>query len=261
MLGWEALFIVLAIPTALLIVSTLRLPNPDRGTMIDAELARESEAQGAVPFAEARRQLFGIRALKRLYLGGFLLGFGVFPIAIFTVFFFENVFDFDSFGLGIVTAVSGLGLFAGLLLGERMVSRGDLENPGRLATLTGLNFMLAGIGLLLMAVSPFSGLAILFVFVTNMGFSGYLPAYLPLIAMIVPPKVRTQAFGYSLILVACGGVLSAVILGNLGDSVGYRMAIAIMSGIVLLAGLVGTTARRFVAQRRRQRREVAQRRP
>jgi ABC-type branched-subunit amino acid transport system ATPase component/predicted MFS family arabinose efflux permease len=247
LLGWEALFIVLAIPTALLIVSALRLPNPDRGTMIDAELARESEEQGAVSFAEARRQLFGIRALKRLYLGGFLLGFGVFPIAIFTVFFFENVFDFDSVGLGIVTAVSGVGLFAGLLLGERLVSRGDLANPGRLATLTGLNFMLAGIGLLLMAASPFSGLALILVFVANVGFSGYLPPYLTLIAMIVPPKVRTQAFGWSLILVACGGLLSAVILGNLGDSAGYRVAIAIMAAIVVFAGLVGTTARTFVA--------------
>ena len=245
-LGWQALFIVLAVPTALLIGSTLRLPHPHRGATIDAELAAEGEQQGGVPFTEARRQLFAIRSLKRLYLGGFLLGFGVFPLASFTIFFFENVFDFDSGLLGVVTAVSGVGLFAGLIVGERAVARYALADSGKLAALTGASFVLAGVGLLLMAISPFAVVAIAFVFVTNIGFSGYLPPYLTLISRIVPPKVRTQAFGYSLILVACGGVLSAVIFGNLGDSQGYRMAIAIMAGIVVLAGVVGSTASKFV---------------
>ena len=246
-IGWQALFIVLALPTALLIVSTLRLPHPDRGARIDAELAAESEAQGGIPFAEARRQLFSIRSLKRLYLGGFLLGFGVFPLGSFTIFFFENVFDFGPFQRGVVTFVSGAGLFVGLFVGERAVARFAGSESGRLATLTGAAFMLGGGGLLLMAVSPFAGLALAFVFLANIGFSGYLPPYLTLIAMIVPPKVRTQAFGYSLILVAAGGLLSAVIFGNLGDSAGYRLAIALLSALVVLAGLVGTTASRFVA--------------
>ena len=245
--GWQVLFIVLAIPTALLIVSTLRLPHPARGVMIDAELAAESEAQGGVPFAEARRQLFSIRSLKRLYLGGFLLGFGVFPLAAFTIFFFENVFDFGPFQRGIVSFISGAGLFAGLFVGNWAVTRYVGEKAGRLASLTGLAFMLGGVGLLLMAISPFAALALVFVFIANIGFSAYLPAYLTLIAMIVPPKVRTQAFGYSLILVAAGGLMSAVIFGNLGDSAGYRVAIALLSGIVVVAGLVGTTASGFVA--------------
>ncbi len=246
-LGWQSLFVLLAIPTALFIVSTLRLPHPNRGTMIDAELAAESEAQGGIPFAEARRQLFGIKALKRLYLGGFLLGFGVFPLASFTIFFFENVFDFNPTQRGVVTFVSGAGLFVGLFVGERAVARFATEDSGRLATLTGYGFILGGAGLLLMAISPIAVIALVFVFLANIGFSAYLPAYLTLIVMIVPPKVRTQAFGWSLILVAAGGLLSAVIFGNLGDSQGYRLAIALLSGIVILAGLVGATARRFVA--------------
>ncbi len=246
-IGWQALFVVLAVPTALLIVSTLRLPHPARGVKIDAELATEAEAQGGVPFSEARRQLFGIKSLKRLYLGGFLLGFGIFPLAQFTVFFFENVFDYGAVGRGLVSALSGVGLFVGLLVGNGAVSRYVGEKTGRLATLTGLAFMLGGAGLLLMAVSPLAPIALVFVVVANIGFSAYLPPYLTLIAMIVPPKVRTQAFGYGLILPAAGGLLSAVIFGNLGDSAGYRVAIALLSGIVALAGLVGTTASRFVA--------------
>jgi branched-chain amino acid transport system ATP-binding protein len=245
-IGWQALFILLALPTALLIVSTLRLPHPDRGVMIDAELAAEAEAQGGIPFSEARRQLFTIKSLKRLYLGGFLLGFGVFPLAQFTIFFFENVFDFGPFQRGVVSAISGVGLFAGLFVGNWAVSRYVGQETGRLASLTGLGFMLGGAGLLLMAVSPFAPLALVFVFVANIGFSSYLPPYLTLIALIVPPKVRTQAFGYSLILVAAGGLLSAVLFGNLGDSQGYRLAIGMLSCIVVVAGLVGATAARFV---------------
>jgi branched-chain amino acid transport system ATP-binding protein len=251
LIGWQALFIVLAIPTALLITSTLRLHHPMRGVTVDAALAAEADAQGGVPFTEARRQLFGIKSLKRLYVGGFLLGFGVFPLASFTIFFFENVFDFGPFARGLVTFISGAGLFAGLFIGERAVARYVGDKTGRLASLTGLAFVLGGVGLLLMAISPWAALALVFVFIANIGFSAYLPPYLTLIAIIVPPKVRTQAFGYSLILVAAGGLLSAGIFGNLGDSQGYRLAISLLSGIVVLAGFVGMTASAFVEADRR----------
>jgi ABC-type branched-subunit amino acid transport system ATPase component len=123
---------------------------------------------------------------------------------------------------------------------------------GRYATLTGLSFVLAGVGLLLMVVSPWSGPSLLLVFVTNIGFSAFQPAYYTLVALIVPPQVRTQAFGYSLILIAAGGLLSAGIFGNLGDSNGYRVAIGLLSLIVAFAGLIGVTAARFVAGDKRQ---------
>ena len=100
MFDWQLLFILLAIPTGLLILSTLKLRHPLRGETVDAELAAESAAHGALPFGEARRQLFGIKALKRLYIGGFFLGWGLFPLASFTVFFFENEFDFGTAEIG-----------------------------------------------------------------------------------------------------------------------------------------------------------------
>jgi len=252
LLGWQALFVLLAIPTALLILATLRLPHPLRGVTVDAELAAESESQGGLPFAEARRQLFSIRSLKRLYLGGFLLGFGLFPLASFTIFFFEEVYDFSATQRGLVAFLSGAGLAVGLVVGQAIVARTGDRGPGFLATLTGLSFVLAGAGLALMAVAPFALASLVMVFVANVGFSAYQPAYFTLIALIVPPRVRTQAFGYSLILIACGGLLSAGIFGNLGDSAGYRIAISLLAAIVAAAGFIGVTAARFVEGDRQQ---------
>ena len=121
------------------------------------------------------------------------------------------------------------------------------DGSGRLASLTGLSFVLGGLGLAAMAVSPWSGLALAMVFVANVGFSAFQPAYYTLVALIVPARIRTQAFGWSLILIAAGGLLSAGIFGNLGDEQGYRVAIGVLSLIVAFAGAVGVTAARFVA--------------
>jgi ABC-type branched-subunit amino acid transport system ATPase component/Na+/melibiose symporter-like transporter len=245
-LGWQPVFLILAIPTGLLILRTLSLPHPLRGSQQDEDLAAEAEAQGGVPFAEARRQLFGIKSLRRLYVGGFLLGWGLFPLASFTIFFFENEYDFNEAQRGLVTLVSGAGLFAGLFVGLWAVRRFADGRPGRLATITGLSFVLAGLGLALMTASPWSGPSLLMVFVANIGFSAFQPGYYTLVALIVPARVRTQAFGYSLILLAAGGLLSAGIIGNLADSSGYRTGIGILSVIVAIAGLVGITSSKFV---------------
>jgi branched-chain amino acid transport system ATP-binding protein len=244
--GWQPVFVILAVPTGLLILRTLALPHPFRGAQQDLELAEEADARGGIPFAEARRQLFGIRSLKRLYLGGFFLGWGLFPLAGFTIFFFENEYSFNEAQRGLVTFVAGAGLAAGLFVGQWAVTRFASGRPSRLASLTGLSFVLAGLGLALMVASPWSGPSLLMVFIANIGFSAFQPAYYTLVAMIVPAQVRTQAFGYSLIIIACGGLLSAGIFGNLGDSSGYRMAIGILSLIVAFAGAIGVTSARFV---------------
>lgn len=161
-LGWEWAFILLAIPTFLLLSSLIGLREPHRGESLDADLAAQLAKTGdAVPFAEARRQLFAVRTLRRLWIGSFFLGVGVLPIGQFLSLFFEEVYDFGPFGRGFVQFVFGAGTVVGLFAGAELAERATREgNRPRLATITGLSFVLFGGGLILMAGAPWAPLSL-----------------------------------------------------------------------------------------------------
>ena len=244
-MGWRWAFILLAIPTFLLLASLTRLREPKRGESIDAALAEEAAGQ-QVAFGEARRQLFAIRTLRRLWVGSFLLGVGSLAIGQFVSLFFEEVYGFGPRGRGFVQFVFGagavLGLFIGGRLAQRAMSSGELQ---RLALITGFSFVAGAIGLVLMAVAPWSGLSILFAFLLAAGFASYQPAYFPLVGLVAPPQVRAQSFAWSILFVGSGGVFGLIFF-NLGDEQGYRLAISLLAIVIVIAGFVGASSSRFV---------------
>jgi ABC-type branched-subunit amino acid transport system ATPase component/predicted MFS family arabinose efflux permease len=250
-ISWQTLFIVLAVPTAIFILAMAKLREPLRGETIDPELAAQQADGPAIGFAEARRQLFGIRSLRRLYIGAGLLGFGLLPLGGFIAFFFEDVYGFSTFQRGITTFVYGAGSTLGLVVGQRLASKVE---PGsrELATLTGYSFGAGGIGLLLMALAPWAPVSVALLFISGVGFGAYIPAYFPLLSVIVPPRVRTQAYGYSLIIIGVGGVCGAVLMGGLGESQGYRLGIGVTATIIASSGLIAMSAGRFVSRDREQ---------
>ncbi len=250
-ISWQALFIVLAIPTAAFILSMARLREPLRGESVDAELAAEQAGEASVGFGEARRQLFGIQSLRRLYIGLCLLGFGLLPLGGFIAFFFEDVYAFSTFQRGITTFVYGAGSTVGLVVGQRLASKVEPGSP-TLARITGGSFTTGGLGLLAMALAPWAPLSVALLFVSGIGFGAYIPAYFPLISVIVPPRIRTQVYGWSLIIIGVGGVAGAVLMGGLGESSGYRIGIGVTASIISASGLIATSSARFVDRDREQ---------
>ena len=246
LIGWQWAFILLALPTFFLLTGLIRLPEPRRGASIDEGLAEQAEAEGAVPFSEARRQLFAVRTLRRLWVGSFLLGVGYLAIGQFISLFFEKEYGFNAVGRGGVQVVFGAGAVAGLFIGERFATKAmsAFDTP-RLAVITGMSFVAGAIGLVLMAIAPWSFLSVTFAFVVAAGFAAFQPAYYPLVGLVAPPKVRSQAFAWSILFVGLGGVASLFLFG-IGDEQGYRLAIAILAGVIAVAGFVGASSRTFV---------------
>lgn len=258
LLGWRPMFLLLAIPSVLLIGAAKALPEPRKksGSLTD-ELADELSSEAAdgaevgtaereVSFGEARRILFAIPAMKRLYAGSFLLGFGFLTIGAILALFFEDIYDFSPTQRGVVAFLAGAGTLVGLEIGQRMASKamatGRFDN---LAVITGLSFMVGAVGLILMAVTPFAAGSVFFSVVASAGFSAFQPAYYPLVGMITPTRIRTQAYGWSLILVGSGGFIGAIVVGGLAEG-SYRSATAFLSLIVAAAGAIGVSARKFV---------------
>ncbi len=244
--SWEWAFILLAVPTFLLIIAAAKLREPVRGQSIDEELANRIAGEGAVSFGEARRQLYNVRTLRRLWTGGLFLGVGWIPIGTFLSLFFENVYDYSSTQRGLVTFLENAGVAAGLVLGGYLASRVTRKGATQhLATITGLSFVGFAVGLIFMAIAPWAPASVGFATLAAVGIGSFQPAYFTLVGLVSPPRVRSQAFAWAVLYVGLGSILSIPLVA-IGDSEGYRLAIGILAGIVAVAGLIGTSAFRFV---------------
>ncbi len=245
--GWEWAFILLSIPTFLFIIAAAKLREPIRGQSIDMELAEKIHStEGTVPFGEARRQLYNVRTLRRLWTGALLLGVGWVPIGAILSLYFENVYNYDSAERGIVTFLENAGVALGLLIGgylaTRVVKNGATQH---LATITGLSFVGFAVGLLLMAVAPWAGASVAFATLGAVGIGSFQPAYFTLVGLVAPPRIRSQAFSWAVLYVGAGSI-GSIFLIQFADNEGYRLAVGLLSGIIALAGMIGVTAFRFV---------------
>ena len=244
-LSWRWAFILLAIPTFILLTSLLKLREPRRGESINAELAAQAESEESPSFAEARRQLFAVATLRRLWVGSFFLGIGL-SIAQFLSLFFVEVYGWGPLGRGLAQFTLGAGVITGLVIGGRLSSQAlERGDPPRLAKITGFSFVAFAVGLVLMAIAPWAPLSLAISFFALIGYGSYQPAYFPLVGLVAPPRVRAQAYAYAILFVGIGGILSISLFG-LGDAQGYRLALSVLAVFIALAGVAGVSSSRFV---------------
>ena len=246
-LGWRPVFLLIAVPTLALALMAGRLREPVRGATVDLDVAARLADQEPVAFGEARRQLFAVRTLRRLWLGSFFMGLAVIPIGQLLTLFFEDVYGFSATERGAVSFVLGAATVVGLVLGERLASRAVQGDAARLPVIVGGSFALFGVGLLLLGAAPFAWASLAFGAVGIIGIGSFQPAYYALVGLVAPPRVRGQAYAWALVIVGLGGLLSAVVAG-IGDSTSYRVAMITLAPLLVVFGGVQATARSFVTR-------------
>ena len=248
---WQAAFWILAIPTAIFVfMAIVRLREPKRGESIDADLAAQSEADDEpTPYGEARRQLFAIKTLRRLWLGAFFLGVGALQIGNILGIYFDRVYDVGPVGRGMVQLLFGAGNLIGLLFGARLAGRASEDGRlNRLAVITGLSFVQFAGGLVLLGAINWVVMGYISAFVLSLGIGAYQPAYYALVGLVSPPKIRAQAYAWAILIYGCGG-LAFILLVGVGDddsSTRLRVVVMVLAGIVATAGMIGASAQRFV---------------
>ena len=252
--GWRMTFVLLAIPTWVLLLFVLRLREPPRGRTIDEDLAVAAEAAGErVPLGEAYRSLAAVGTLKRLWGAAFFLGAAVIPIATIFAFFYEQVYGMDDPGpagragvMALFSAGGILGLYVHGHVASRAVTlHGDIS---RLTTYGGRTLIGFGAALALMAIAPVLWLSLVFTFIAGVFGLGFQAYNSPLIAATSPPRLRSQAFAYFGFFFALGALLIASSVAGVGETEGYRIAMFALALIVILSGLIYQTARQFVAR-------------
>ena len=247
-LNWQAAFFALAIPTGFFLAMAVKLREPLRGESIDADLAADAASEGHVPYAEARRQLFAVATLRRLWVGAFFFGIAGLPLAEVLSLFFEDVYGYGPEGRGVVQFLFGAGEVVGLLVGVRFAAKAAASGEsGRQAVITGTAFVGFGAGLVLMAATPWSLGSAIFAFVLSIGYGAWQPSYFSLVGQVAPPRVRSQAYAWAILIYGVGG-LSYLVLAGIGENGSYRTLVLVLAGIVTLAGIIGASARRFAAR-------------
>jgi ABC-type branched-subunit amino acid transport system ATPase component/predicted MFS family arabinose efflux permease len=246
-LGWRAAFFILAAPTAVALVVASRLREPARGESIDPELAAAEANQEAVSYAEARRQLFAVPTLRRLWLGAFFFGLGTLQLDTLLSLYFEKVFSFDALGRGWVQFVFGAGTVTGLVAGSRFANRAVAEGRRRrLPIVVGAATIPFFVGLMVIAASPVAAVGLVGAFLVSAGNGFYQPAYYTVVGTVAPPRVRTQSYAWAILFYGAGGLSYLIVFGAFGGEDGsYRGLAVALAFLTSFAGVAAASAAKF----------------
>lgn len=241
--NWRPTFVVLALPTIVLVLLATRLREPERGATLETRID-----EPPIPFGEAFRRLRAVRSLRRTWLAAFLFGCGDISFGSFLSLFYSEIYRVGPAGRGWIQSLYSVGNMVGLFVGARFAGKAFREQRRELLILIAALFVIwFGAGIFLMAVTPVMILSLVVVFVVAIGASGYLPPYLTVVAMITPPRLRSQAYGYALLFFALGGIVLSQVAATVGDDHGLRIGLILLSFFVASGGAVGLTVRKFIA--------------
>jgi ABC-type branched-subunit amino acid transport system ATPase component/predicted MFS family arabinose efflux permease len=244
--GWRTAFVVLAIPTFVFVALMVRLQEPPRGATVGA-LVKEEDHRPTI--GEGFRRVRSIRSLRRTWVAAFVFGGGTVPLNNYLNLFFHDVYGLKAADRGFITAILGVVGLVGLALGGRItrhyMGNGKLE---ALPLVTGLMAVEFGLGACLLASVHVLVFAIVATGILSIGALGFLPSYQTMVALVAPPKVRAQAFGWSLLWYALGALVVSAIEGSVADAYGQSTALFLLGVLVAASGLVECTCRLFVAR-------------
>jgi len=242
--GWRSAFIILGAPALVGVWMLGRMSDPGRGASIGLVLDREERTT----FWEGFRRVKAVRSLRRTWWAATFFGGGTIAFVQLQSVFFKDVYHYGAFARGVLFVVYGLGGLVGTVIGGVLVQRRlSDQRPEWLPIINGLMVVEFGVGIVLMGLMPWVGGSILMLFVLSIGAAGFNPAYNAMIGLVTTPRLRGQAFSYSLIWVTIGAIIVAPLIGSISNH-HERAATFVLGLLVVGAGLVELTARQFVAR-------------
>ncbi|MGH9023742.1 MAG: MFS transporter, partial [Acidimicrobiia bacterium] len=246
--GWRLPFLFFGIPTLLLVLAALRLREPPRGAFergLTSEEGAEADDLPSPRLGEAFRQLWRVRSLRRIW---FALPFVAVLLAglsaLFSI-FYEQTFGLNEAERGFAVAIAApaqvVGLLAGIPFATRMLRRG----PGLVLQFLAVVGVFVSACFLGLATAPNVPVAVVFQALVMSSASLFFPGVFTILSLILPPRVRSLGFSLSALWFV-PGLLLLPMIGRLADSLGPRVAIASLVPALLIAGVILSTAGRFV---------------
>ena len=236
LLGWRAPFLILAIPTLVLVVLTMRLREPPRGQF---ELREPGvAAHPPVRFREAMRTMARIPTMRRIWWATPFFAVATFSLVSLLALVYEDVFGVTEIGRGVIAAAAEPAQIVGLLVLSPIAARMVAQDAARVLRFIALVGLVNGVVLGALALAPNLGVAIAMNLVISTTISVQAPVMFALLSMVVPAHVRSLAFTTLMIFSVPGIVVLLPLLGTMSDRFGLQVAMLVMVPVALVAALI-----------------------
>ena len=245
--GWRVAFMVLIVPCVAVGLYALRLREPRRGGTDDPDAAAEAEAEAPVAFKEGARTLWSVLTLKRQYIAYFFLGAGLLPLAFLLPLYLKRVFGLSDLQRGVVLGFNAAFTFGGVLYSGRRTMAWFGRGMGVPIRYAGGVLAGVGVGLLLVALSPWLWLVLPLGFATSFVAGMYTPPFFATQALVSPARVRSLSFGLGAVALVLGvWTLWLPFFGSVSDNHGIRWGLGVITPFFVISGAVLASASRYV---------------
>jgi ABC-type branched-subunit amino acid transport system ATPase component/predicted MFS family arabinose efflux permease len=250
--GWRAPFLILAVPTAVLVLIGGRLHEPVRGQqerrMVAADTASLDVEEEPPSLAEGWRMCWQIDSLRRIYRTLPFLTPAVAGFAIFSAFLYTDVFGLDESARGwVVGLVEGPSQLFGLVVGARLGMKLFARDPKLVFGLLAKGQFVVTLAALVFAWSPNVGLAVACNVVISAGLAFTLPGVFAALSIAIPPRARAVGFSMASVFVLIG-MLTLPLIATVGDTWGTRWGMTFMTPMFLIGGLIIASAGDLIAR-------------
>ena len=236
--GWRVPFIVLSIPTFTLIVLALtKLREPPR--------TGHNIVEGHVRFRVAFRTLWGVQTLRRIWLAFPFLSFVAIGLNQLFSLYYKDVFDVPASTRGVIQAFDAPFIVLGLLIGTPFIDRGIHENAGRVMRRIGYAAAVIGVFILGAAGAPRLAFGVLCSYAINIIATPLFAGGFAIVSLVAPPEARASAFAFFNVS-ALLGVLALPFVGIVGDALGLRAGMAMLTPMLVIGAAIIASAGRFV---------------
>ena len=223
--SWRLAFVLLAVPSFVVILWARRVPEPPRGQHEEAELG-ETPAIG-----ETLGRLWAIRSLRFQYIGLAFTSGSVLGISVLVPFFLKDEFGVEPGLRGVLIGTGTVLSAVFVLVGTKAIQHRFVESPADSLRLLSKVGIVAGICLLIAAASPSLWLVTLMIWTIMCVFAFVAPGLRAIITVVAPPEMRSSAFAFAGLVALAGSGFSVV-----GFAVGnsnVRLALALMAPVFL----------------------------
>lgn len=252
LLGWRAPFLLFALPTVVLVMAARRLPEPVRGVQerraVGAgEATAQLEERPEGPLATIR-VLAGVRTIRRIWMAAPFLGIALFGVPSLLSLVYDDVFGLTAAQRGGVAAAIEPLQIVGVVLAMPVVARIAQDRPGFLLRFVALVGAADGVLLVVLAYAPHVALAIGAHAVLAASIGTLAPAFLALVSLVAPPRVRSAAFSTMSLFAIPGLIVFLPLAGAVSDAIGTQASMLALVPVSVVAGLILASASGSVAR-------------
>ncbi len=248
--SWRVPFILLAIPTLILVVYTAaKLREPTRGRFEREALGKNdlTETEETAPtLSEGYRICAEVRSVRRIWHSLPFVALAVVGLNSLTSIFYEEVYSLNEAERGFIAAVIEpfqlVGIAVFIPLSMRLAAK---HGPGILLKIVAITGTIGAIFLVALALSPNVGVAIAANIATVATIGAVVPGIYATLSLTLPPRART--LGYALgSLWILPGLFVLVIIGGVTDESGIRNGLLFLVPVFLLGTYILASAGQFV---------------